>query len=94
MSIFNGQNLDGWKGDSTYWRVEHGTLIGEVTPSTLLKQNSFIIYHGKMPNDFELKGNYKISSKGNSGINYRSIALEGEPFALKGYQADIGGQDQ
>src|SRR5690606_35287876 len=32
ISIFNGQNLDGWDGDPEYWRVEGGTIVGEVTP--------------------------------------------------------------
>lgn len=40
-SIFDGKTLDGWEGDSKYWRVENGCLVGEVTPETLLKQNSF-----------------------------------------------------
>jgi len=47
QSIFNGKDLNGWRGDDTYWRVENGTLIGEVTPETILKQNSFIIYQNK-----------------------------------------------
>lgn len=93
ISIFNGKDLQGWKGDSTYWRVENGILVGEVTPSTLLKRNSFIIYQKKMPANFELKVEYRVSAKGNSGINYRSVLVDGERFALKGYQADIDGED-
>jgi hypothetical protein len=93
VSISNGRDLKGWKGDSTYWRVENGLLIGEVTPSTLLKRNSFIIYQKNMPDNFELKVEYRVSAKGNSGINYRSVLIDGERFALKGYQADIDGED-
>src|SRR5690606_4969326 len=37
---------------------------------------------------------FRISSGGNSGINYRSERVEGLPFALKGYQADIDGMNQ
>ncbi len=94
VSIFNGKNLEGWKGDPVYWTVENGILTGEVTPATLLKKNSFIIWQGGFPADFELKVDYRISSKGNSGINYRSALVDGEPYALKGYQADIDGEDQ
>ncbi|MGL6267317.1 MAG: 3-keto-disaccharide hydrolase [Chitinophagaceae bacterium] len=93
IQIFNGRNLDGWKGDSIYWRVENGILTGEVTPATILKKNSFIIWQGRMPENFELKVQYRISANGNSGINYRSKLVEAEPFALKGYQADIDGED-
>ncbi len=90
-SIFNGKDLSGWKGDPVYWRVENGTLVGEITPETLLKTNSFIVWQGGEPGDFELKGEFKITEKGNSGINYRSVIFPDAPNALKGYQADIDG---
>src|SRR5690349_21040777 len=61
VSIFNGKNLDGWKGDTVYWRVENGNLVGEITPATLLKTNSFIVWQGGEPGDFELKLEVKIS---------------------------------
>ncbi|GAA4814901.1 DUF1080 domain-containing protein [Litoribaculum gwangyangense] len=93
-AIFNGKNLEGWEGDLTYWRVENGSLVGEVTPETLLKQNSFIIYMKEQPEDFELKLEYRISELGNSGINYRSEMMEGKPFALRGYQCDIDGKNR
>jgi hypothetical protein len=94
VSIFNGKTLDGWDGDPTYWRVENGCLVGEVTPETLLKQNSFIIWRGGTTGDFELKVEYRVSDKGNSGINYRSEAIDGQPFALRGYQSDIDGANK
>jgi hypothetical protein len=92
--IFNGKNLDGWDGDPTYWSVQNGILVGEITPATLLKTNSFIIWKGGQPGDFELRGEFKITEKGNSGINYRSVQLLDIPFALKGYQADIDGANR
>lgn len=90
--IFDGKTLKGWDGDSAYWRVENGCLVGEVTPTTLLKTNTFIIWRGGVPKDFELKGSFTITLNGNSGINYRSEQLKEIPFALKGYQADIDGK--
>lgn len=92
--IFDGKSLNGWEGDSTYWKVESGNLVGEVTPATILKRNSFIIWRGGLTNDFELKVEYRITPGGNSGINYRSEEVEGLPFALKGYQADIDGANK
>lgn len=89
--IFNGKDLSEWEGDPTYWSVQNGVLVGEITPTTLLKTNSFIIWKGGEPGDFELKGEFKITEKGNSGINYRSVLFPGVPNALKGYQADIDG---
>lgn len=89
--IFDGKTLNGWEGDPTYWRVENGNLVGEITPSTLLKRNSFIIYRGAMPADFEMTVEFKITKGGNSGVNYRSEELNDLKFALRGYQADIDG---
>ncbi|HZH95737.1 MAG TPA: DUF1080 domain-containing protein [Flavisolibacter sp.] len=91
VTIFDGKTLNGWKGDTTYWRVENGHLVGEITPATLLKTNSFIIWQGGKLTDFELTLEFKITEAGNSGINYRSMPVTGVPYALKGYQADIDG---
>lgn len=91
--IFDG-TLKDWDGDPQYWRVENGVLIGEVTPANLLKQNSFLIWRGGTPKDFELKAEFRISEHGNSGINYRSVEFPGTKWLLKGYQADIDGADK
>lgn len=94
VSIFDGKTLKGWEGDPTYWRVENGNIIGEITPTTLLKRNSFLIWRGGNPADFELVLEFKITQAGNSGINYRSEELKDIPFALKGYQLDIDGANR
>ena len=94
VNIFDGKTLNNWEGDPTYWRVENGNLVGEITPQTLLKTNSFIIWKGGEPANFELKGEFNITEKGNSGINYRSEKLTDVPYALKGYQADIDGANR
>jgi hypothetical protein len=90
-AIFDGQSLTGWEGDPQYWRVENGCIVGEVTPENLLKQNSFLIWRGGVTREFELKVTYRISVRGNSGVNYRSEQVADVPFALRGYQADIDG---
>jgi len=94
VNIFDGRTLNGWEGDSKYWRVENGNLVGEITPQTLLKTNSFIVWKEEEPANFELKGEFNITEKGNSGINYRSEKLSDVPHALKGYQADIDGANR
>ena len=92
--IFDGKSLQGWQGDTNYWRVENGCLVGEVTTNNLLKQNSFIVWHGGETRDFELKVEYRVSARGNSGINYRSIMVTNGPWTMRGYQADIDGQNR
>lgn len=94
--IFDGKSLDGWEGDPKYWRVEDGVMTGEITPETIVKSNTFIIWRGAEPEDFELKLDYRITSGGNSGINYRSVVIPdpvtpANRFAMRGYQFDIDG---
>src|SRR6185295_15818957 len=94
---FDGKSLDGWEGNPKYWRVENSCLTGEITPETVLKSNTFIIWKGGAPKDFELKLDFRITSAGNSGINYRSVVVPDavtpeNKFAMRGYQCDIDGQ--
>lgn len=91
VQIFDGESLSGWEGDTSLWRVENGSLVGEIKPGNSLKNNSFIVWQGGTPGDFELTAEFRISEGGNSGINYRSEMLEDVPHALRGYQADIDG---
>jgi hypothetical protein len=86
--LFNGKDLDGWDGDPTYWSVADGTITGRSTPDKPLKRNTFLIWKGGTPRDFELRVLYKISN-GNSGVQYRSKDLGDHVVA--GYQADIVG---
>ena len=91
VQLFDGESLKGWEGDTSLWRAEGGNLVGEIKPGNSLKNNSFLIWQGGTPGDFELKAEFRISEGGNSGINYRSEKLEEIPNALRGYQADIDG---
>jgi hypothetical protein len=92
--IFDGKTLQGWEGDPKYWRVENGAIAGQITPETVVKSNTFLIWRGGSPGDFELKLDYRITAGGNSGINYRSVVIP-DPvtpdnrFAMRGYQCDI-----
>lgn len=93
-AIFDGKSLDGWDGDSTFWRVENGTIVGESTAEKPVTQNTFLIWRGGQPSDFDLKLEFRINA-GNSGVQYRSQQLPqggagniGQ-WVLRGYQADI-----
>jgi hypothetical protein len=105
--IFDGKTLDGWEGDPKYWRAAEGIMTGEVTPDTLLKSNTFLIWRGGAAGiapagaieDFELKVDYRITAGGNSGVNYRSVVVPdlvtpANRFAMSGYQCDIDGQNR
>jgi hypothetical protein len=94
VSLFDGKSLEGWDGDPVYWSVKDGVIVGEVTPETLLKRNSFLIWKGGTVADFELAVEYRVSAQGNSGVNYRSMITPDLKWALTGYQADIDGGDR
>jgi hypothetical protein len=85
--------MDGWDGDPKFWRVEDGALIGQTTKENQPAQNTFLIWRNGMPANFELKAEYKLTGY-NSGIQYRSIELPDIKWAMKGYQADIDGEQK
>ncbi len=91
IKMFDGKSMKGWEADTTFWKVKDNSFVGEVTAKTPIKTNTFLIWRGGLPANFEFKAKYKISPEGNSGINYRSEELPDIKYALKGYQADIDG---
>src|SRR5262245_57565375 len=60
--IFDGTTLKGWDGDPAFWRVENSAIVGESTPANAVKENTFIIWRGGEPRDFELKVQFRMNS--------------------------------
>ena len=88
--IFDGATLDGWDGNPKFWSVEDGAITGQTTEDNPTKGNTFIIWRGGKPADFELKVEYRLYNH-NSGIQFRSWE---EPekwgrWVVGGYQADL-----
>jgi hypothetical protein len=71
VSLFDGVSLKGWDGNSKFWRVENGAIVGESTPSNP-SGNSYLAYRNLEAKDFTLKFEIKIEGDGGSGIQYRS----------------------
>jgi hypothetical protein len=96
-SIFDGSSMKGWEGDPAFWQVASGALTGQSTTHNPVKQNTFLIWRGGAPKDFELKVEYRLSAT-NSGIQIRSVQLPPGPeigkWVMKGYQADIDADNQ
>lgn len=80
ISIFDGSTLEGWDGNSKFWRVEDGAIVGESTPENP-SGNSYIVYRELEAKDFTLKFRIKVEGKGGSGIQYRSRS--GLPWLAK-----------
>jgi hypothetical protein len=92
-TIFDGSSIAGWDCDPGFWRVENGEIVGETTAKHQPAQNTFCIWKGGAPGDFELRLQYKLTGAGgNSGIQYRSVELPNvAKWVMKGYQFDIDG---
>jgi hypothetical protein len=88
--IFDGTTLKNWDGDPAFWRAENGTIVGESTAEKPVTENTFLIYRGSEPDNFELKLEFRMNST-NSGVQYRSRQLTGAvgKWVMCGYQADI-----
>ncbi len=92
VSIFDGRTLNGWDGDPTFWRVENGVIVAESTLEKPVKQNTFLVWRGGAPGDFELTIDYRMTPGANSGVQYRSVILPDiGRWVMKGYQADLDG---
>ncbi len=92
-AIFDGKSLKGWDGNPSLWRVEGDSIVGETTAANPIDVNTFLIWRGGEPADFELKLDYRINST-NSGVQYRSVELpDVGKWVLKGYQADIDAEN-
>jgi hypothetical protein len=89
VPLFDGQSLAGWEGKPEFWRVEDGAIVGETTAEQTTTGNTFLIWRAGLVDDFELELDYRISAKGNSGIQYRSKDLG--DFVVGGYQGDFEG---
>ena len=93
-AIFDGRSMSGWDGDPQFWRVEGGALVGQTTTEKQPQQNTFLVWRGGRPANFELRLEYKLTGF-NSGIQYRSVELpEVAKWVMKGYQFDMDGEQQ
>ena len=92
VQLFNGKDLSNWEGNPKLWSVENGTITGRTGAEgeTKIKHNTFLVWKGGQVGDFEMTFKYRIE-KGNSGVQYRSKALDAGEFGpiISGYQADF-----
>ena len=68
-SLFDGTSLDGWK-HSGNWQVSDGVITRSG------KGGSLVYKVKKMPDDFELRFEWKVGPGSNSGVYYRPTQYE------------------
>jgi len=86
ISIFNGEDLAGWDGDTRLWSVKDGVIHGETTEENPAQGNTFCVWRDGTLRDFVLKLEFRIEN-GNSGIQYR--CKEFDKWRISGYQAEV-----
>jgi hypothetical protein len=82
MSLFDGQTLNGWDGDTRYWGVKDGSIYVEPTcekPTGTI----YLIWQGGEPSDFMLKFESKGTANVNGGVQYRSYLTADNNVGLK-----------
>jgi hypothetical protein len=82
ISLFDGQTLNGWEGDTRYWSVKDGAIYVEPTcekPTGTI----YLIWQGGEPSDFMLKFESKGTLNVNGGVQYRSYMTADHNVALR-----------
>ena len=95
-SLFNGENLAGWKGNLTLWSVRDGAITGQTTLEKPAKGNTFLVWEGGDVKNFELHARFRLLPNNdkkfaNSGIQYRSRIVDPADWVVAGYQGDMDG---
>jgi hypothetical protein len=93
VSLFDGQSLSGWQGDTLdTWRVEDGMIVGGSLVETV-PNNEFLVTDRSYEN-FILTLKIKLTGDEgfiNSGVQFHSKRLTNPAYEMEGYQADWGG---
>jgi HEAT repeat protein len=67
VQLFNGQNLDGWIGNKTGYKVEGGAIVFD--PKAGDRSN---VYTGKEYSDFAFRFEFQLTPGANSGVGIRT----------------------
>lgn len=91
ISMFDGTTLEGWRadpdtGDDT-WQVKDGVIHGEGQEDRL----AYLVYaKDEDLRNFEMKFDYRMVTKGNTGVEVRTRVDETGKRPFEGYHADLG----
>lgn len=98
-SMFNGVDLTDWDGDPRFWSVQNGVIVAETTAENPTEGNTFLIWTGGEPANFEMTLELRSvlvgdSAVGNTGVQIRSVRYTDPEnpnlkWRVRGYQPDF-----
>ena len=83
-SLFNGQNLAGWRAQSGSWTVKDGAIVGR-------GRNHYLYSERADYQDFWLRAEVKLGAKADGGLLVRMAAPSEGPAAESGYEVQLAG---
>jgi hypothetical protein len=82
ISLFDGETLNGWDGDTRFWSVKDGAIY--VEPSCEKPTGTiYLVWQGGDAADFMLKFESKGTGNVNGGVQYRSYMTAENSAGLK-----------
>lgn len=97
-SLFNGKDLSGWDGDPRLWSVRDDVIRGETTEDKPAMGNTFLIWQGGNPKDFDFRLSFRCNAANNSGIQYRSKHITDgnvrNAWVVRGYQYEVRNENK
>lgn len=85
--VFDGASLAGWEGNTDYFRVEDGVIVGGILTAPV-PRNEFLCREEER-GDFEMRLRFTLGPGVNSGVQFHSQRIP-ESHETIGYQADLG----
>ena len=86
--LFDGKTLNGWEGDTRFFRVENSSVIAGRLDAPI-PHNEFLASTESF-GDFDLRFEARLAGAGhNAGVQFRSERIP-DNHEMVGYQCDIG----
>jgi hypothetical protein len=90
VSMFDGKTLAGWhavpKDSASDWTVRNGAISGRGSAN----RQVYLVWKDQQLTDFELRFQYRLLTKGNTGVEIRSRPDLSGKRLFEGYHADLG----
>lgn len=87
VPLFNGKDLSGWKGNSPYWSVQDGVIVGKNSVENAPKASTYLLSDQKYRSFRLLFEGKLVTSEMHSGVSLwgAPVEKEGDPHSYTGH---------